>query len=211
MCSAPINNDAGGIWVEGNSSPVINYNWVVGNTSGDDGGGIYVMGNLYYDEKGKRHDSAPDGPVAIEDNVIVGNDCTRGGPGGVRVSRFGRVELRRNFIVGNGKGGAHGAEGGLICVQENNTIADNGARKDSPKPMFRLAHELTATKFDPRQYVTHLATAKSLGNEDFAGNVVRIGAQWSVVKASASNSLIVWGKITDRSAKVEVLDRYAKK
>src|SRR5438067_1021504 len=88
--SAPINNDAGGIWVEGNSMPPINYNWIVGNLSGDDGGGIYVMGNLYFDEGGVRHDALPDGPVAIEDNLIVGNDCTRGGPGGVRVSRWGR-------------------------------------------------------------------------------------------------------------------------
>jgi hypothetical protein len=67
MCSAPINNDAGGIWVEGNSLPPINYNWIVGNTSGDDGGGIYVMGNLYYDETGERRDVAPDGSVRIED------------------------------------------------------------------------------------------------------------------------------------------------
>src|SRR5438270_5210604 len=106
MCSAPINNDAGGIWVEGNSLPPINYNWIVGNISGDDGGGIYVMGNLYYDETGKRFDVAPDGPVSIEDNLIAGNNTVRGGPGGVRVSRWGRVDLRRNRIVGNEKGGA---------------------------------------------------------------------------------------------------------
>ena len=102
--AAVLNNDGGAIWVEGNSMPLINYNWIAGNLSGDDGGGIYVMGNLSYDEEGKRHDSSPDGPVLIEDNLIAGNETERGAPGGIRVSRFGRVEMRRNIIVGNGKG-----------------------------------------------------------------------------------------------------------
>jgi hypothetical protein len=209
--SAPINNDAGGIWVEGNSMPLISYNWVAGNLSGDDGGGIYVMGNLYYDEKGKRHDSAPDGTVAIEDNVIAGNNTVRGGPGGVRVSRFGRVELRRNVIVGNEKGGAHGAEGGVICVMENNIIADNGLKRQAAKPAFRLAGDISARKFDASHYVTEIATTKPLGKEDLSGSVVRIGGQWSVIKASGPSSLIVWGKITDEASRVEVLDHYGPK
>jgi len=208
LCSAPINNDAGGIWVEGNSMPPINYNWVVGNTSGDDGGGIYVMGNLYYDEEGKRFDSAPDGPVAVEDNVIAGNDTIRGGPGGVRVSRWGRVDLRRNLIVGNAKGGAHGAEGGVICVMENNIIEDNGARREPADPSFRLAADIASREFDARRYVTEIATSSTLGKEDLTGSVVRIGAKWSVVKSSGPSSLTVWGKITDEATKVEVLDQY---
>jgi hypothetical protein len=208
LCSAPINNDAGGIWVEGNSMPPINYNWIVGNTSGDDGGGIYVMGNLYHDEEGKRHDYSPDGPVTIEDNVIAGNNALRGGPGGVRVSRWGRANLRRNLIVGNEKGGAHGAEGGVICVMENNIIADNGARREPAKPSFRLAGDITARKFDARHFVTKIATDKDLDKEDFSGRVVRIGTQWSVVKSSGPNSLIVWGKITDEASVFEVLDHY---
>jgi hypothetical protein len=211
LCSAPINNDAGGIWVEGNSMPPINYNWVVGNLSGDDGGGIYVMGNLYYDEEGKRHDSSPDGPVLVEDNLIAGNNTTRGGPGGVRVSRWGRVELRRNVIVGNAKGPAHGGEGGLITVQENNIIADNGAKREPAKPTFRLAGDITARKFDARQFVTEITPSKALGKEDLSGGVVRIGAQWSVIKSSGPNSLIIWGKITDEATRVEVLDHYAAK
>ena len=152
--SAPINNDAGGIWVEGNSRPPINYNWIVGNLSGDDGGGVYVMGNLYFDDAGVRHDLPPDGPVAVEDNIIAGNNCTRGGPGGVRVSRWGRVELRRNTIVGNGKGAAHGAEGGVITLMENNVIADNGAKREPAKPKFRLAADIAGRNFDPLHYAT---------------------------------------------------------
>jgi hypothetical protein len=206
--AAVLNNDGGGIWVEGNSMPLISYNWIAGNLSGDDGGGIYVMGNLYYDEEGKRHDSAPDGPVTIEGNFIAGNNTERGAPGGIRVSRFGRVDLRRNRIVANGKGGAHGAEGGVISVLEDNVIADNGARRQAATPSFRLAGDITAITFDPRRYVTEIASSTPLGKEDLSGSVVRIGGQWSTVKSSSPNGLIVWGKITDKAARVEVLDQY---
>jgi hypothetical protein len=206
--SAPINNDAGGIWVEGNSMPPINYNWIVGNLSGDDGGGIYVMGNLYYDGTGVRHDLPPDGPVAIEDNLIAGNDCTRGGPGGVRVSRWGRVDLRRNRIVGNGKGGAHGAEGGVICVMENNVIADNGAKREPARPVFRLVAEVTGRSFDADRYVTEFAVSGNLRREDLAGSAVRVGKQWSVVKSTGPGSVVVWGKMTDDALKLEILDHY---
>jgi hypothetical protein len=208
LCSAPINNDAGGVWVEGNSMPLINYNWVVGNTSGDDGGGIYVMGNLYYDDAGKRFDTSPDGPVAIEDNVIAGNHTIRGGPGGVRVSRWGRVALRRNVIVANEKGGAKGAEGGVICVDEDNITADNGAKREPPTPKFRLAAEIAERRFDDLRCVTEFAVNQALGDDDLPGSVVRIGKQWSVIKSSRPGSLEVWGKITDEAAKVEVLDHY---
>jgi hypothetical protein len=153
----------------------------------------------------------PDGPVAIEGNIIAGNNAVYGGPGGVRVSRWGRADLRRNLIVGNGKGGAHGAEGGVICVMENNIIADNGARKEPAKPSFRLTGEITARKFDARRYVTEITTPKDLGKEVLPGSVVRIGGQWSVVQSSGANSLIIWGKITDEAARVEVLDNYAAK
>jgi hypothetical protein len=208
--AAVLNNDGGAIWVEGNSMPLINYNWIVGNLSGDDGGGIYVMGNLYYDDEGKRHDSSPDGPVRVEDNLIAGNETERGAPGGIRVSRFGRVEMRRNLIVANGKGGAHGAEGGVITLSEGDILLDNGAKRVAPTPKFRLSGEIAATKFDSRQYVTEIAM-KSLGSEDFSGSVIRIGKQWTVVKSSSPAGLTLWGKITDKATKVDVLDRYQAK
>jgi hypothetical protein len=209
--AAVLNNDGGGIWVEGNSRPLISYNWIAGNLSGDDGGGIYVMGNLYYDEEGKRHDSAPDGPVTIEDNFIAGNNTDRGAPGGIRVSRFGRVDLRRNRIVANAKGGAHGAEGGVICVLEDNVIVDNGAKRQAPTPTFRITGDITARKFNTQRYVTEVATSTSLSSAPLAGSVVRIGAQWSVVKSSHAGGLVVWGKITDKAARVEILDQYLAK
>jgi len=210
LCSAPINNDAGGIWVEGNSSPLINYNWVVGNTSGDDGGGIYCMGNLYYTDDGERFDISPDASVAVEDNLIAGNDTVRGGPGGVRASRFGRIDLRRNWIVANEKGGAHAAEGAMLCVMENNVTADNGAKRTPATPKFRLTGDITARKFDARGYVTEIGTSAALGKEHaLAGAVVRIGKQWSVVKSNGPSSLTIWGKFTGEAPQVELLDDYA--
>jgi hypothetical protein len=209
--AAVLNNDGGGIWVEGNSMPLISYSWIAGNLSGDDGGGIYVMGNLYYDEEGKRHDSAPDGPVTIEDNFIAGNNTERGAPGGIRVSRFGRVDLRRNRIVANAKGGAHGAEGGVICVLEDNVILDNGAKRQAPTPTFRITGDISAAKFNTQRYVTEVATTTSLSSMPLAGNVVRIGGQWSVVKSSDPGGLVVWGKITDKAGRVEILDQYVGK
>ena len=209
MCTAINNNDGGGIWVEGNSEPQINYNWIAGNTSGDDGGGVYVMGNLYYNDEGERLDTAPDGSVAVEDNIIAGNTTVRGGPGGVRVSRFGRVDLRRNWIIANEKGGTAAAEGAMICVSENNVIADNGAKREKATPSFRFSADVTQRKYDSRDCVTEFTVAQDLSREKLAGSVVRIGGQWSIVKASQANGVVIWGRITDESARVDVLDDYS--
>jgi len=208
MCTAINNNDGGGIWVEGNSRPTINYNWIAGNISGDDGGGVYVMGNLYYNDEGERLDTAPDGSVAVEDNIIVGNGTVRGGPGGLRVSRFGRVDLRRNWIIGNEKGGAAAAEGAQLCVVEGNVMADNGAKRDPATPRFGSAVEITQRRYDERACATMLSISSEAGNVTPAGSLVRIGKQWSVVKSGDPAGLIVWGKITDEASKVEVLADY---
>jgi hypothetical protein len=220
--SAPINNDAGGIWVEGNSAPPISYNWIVGNLSGDDGGGIYVMGSLWYDEVGERHDSSPDKPVSIENNLIVGNTCIRGGPGGIRISRWGRVELRRNVIVGN-QGGARGGEGGVISAAADNIIQDNEEKKTQGSPKFRFNGQITSRNFDEHRFVTAITTGSDLtalrtarnifdtpGFDVLGGSIIRIGDQWSVVKSSEPNKLYVWGKITDQAPTFDLLDHYGR-
>jgi hypothetical protein len=91
---------------------------------------------------------------------------------------------------------------------EDNVIADNGSRRESPRPSFRRTGDITSRKFDERRHVTDL-TVKDLGDEDLSGAVVRIGAQWSVVESSGSGHLGIWGKISDQAAKVEILDHYA--
>ena len=211
LCSAPINNDAGGIWVEGNSMPPINYNWIVGNTSGDDGGGIYVMGNLYYDEKGERHDLSPDGPVSIEDNLIAGNNTVRGGPGGVRVSRWGRVDLRRNRIVANLKGAAHGGEGGVLCVMEDNIIKDNGETRGRSEstPSFAMTGKITAREFDAARFITRITPDTPVPEKNaLGGSAVRIGGQWSIIQSAGPKGLTLWGRVTDDAGTFEILDDY---
>ena len=113
-------------------------------------------------------------------------------------------------IVANEKGGAHGAEGGVICVLEDNVIADNGAKREPARPAFRLSGDISARTFDARAFVTEIKTGTPL-KEDLAGSVVRIGKEWSVVKSSGPGGLVVWGKFTDEAPKFEVLDRYAPK
>jgi hypothetical protein len=203
-------NDAGGIWVEGNSSPLISYNWIVGNTAYDDGGGIYCMGALYYDEVGERRDASPDAPVTIEGNFIAGNSTVHGGPGGVRVSRWGRADLRRNRIVANPTGGAFGAEGGVIVVAEDNVMEDNGDIRGGPgNPKFRASGGITGREFDPTHFVTTIATESPLADDgELEGAAVQIGKQWTLVKSAGPEGLVVWGNVTDAAKTFEILESY---
>ena len=204
-------NDAGGIWVEGNSTPLISYNWIAGNTAYDDGG-IYVMGSLWYDEAGDRHDAPPDSPVTIEDNLIAGNDTVHGGPSGVRISRFGRADLRRNRIVANLRGAAHGGEGGVLCVMEENIIKDNGdprGRTSESSPSFAMTGTITAREFDAARFITRIGTDKPLPEKnELAGSAVRVGRQWSIVQSAGPKGLTVWGRMTDDAKTFEILDDY---
>ena len=104
------NSDAGAIYMEVASSPLVQGNWIVGNQGYDDGGGIYCM-----------RDAQP----TIESNWIAGNQCVRGGPGGIRLSKEGRAIIRNNFIVHNQKGGGVINANGWMRM-ENNTIVNNG-------------------------------------------------------------------------------------
>jgi hypothetical protein len=207
-------NDAGGIWVEGNSRPRISDNWIAGNTAYDDGGGIYVMGALYYDEVGERRDASPDGPVTIEDNFIAGNHTVHGGPGGIRVSRWGRAELRRNRLIANTRGGAFGAEGGVISVLEDNIVEGNGELRGDGSdvtPRFRLSGAITGRTFDAERAVTSFTVGKPIGEDEgyaIEAAPVRIGRQWSVIRSAGPDGLVVWGKVTDESKTFEVLDTY---
>ena len=58
-------NDGGGIYMEHGDRSHVNGNWLVGNTTSDDGGAIYV--------RGLADDSKPDDPVFIQGNLFAGN------------------------------------------------------------------------------------------------------------------------------------------
>jgi hypothetical protein len=92
---------------------------------------------------------------------------------------------------------------------QDNIVADNGAKRDPATPKFRLTGDITARHFDERGYVTEIGTSAALGKEHaLSGSVVRIGKQWSVVKTNDSKSLVIWGKVTDEAAQVEILADY---
>ena len=100
--------DAGGIYVEYFSYPLIEGNRIVGNIGDDDGGGIYVMKLSH--------------PV-IRENLITGNWTLGGGVGGIRISKEGRATISANKIFAN-------PGGGIQCVDsyveiENNLIFNN--------------------------------------------------------------------------------------
>ena len=96
-------SDAGGIYSEYFSYPLIQGNWIVGNICDDDGGGIYVMKLSH---------------TVITENVIAGNWTTGGGVGGIRISKEGRARILKNLIVDN-------PGGGVRCVDSYMELVDN--------------------------------------------------------------------------------------
>lgn len=83
-------SDAGGIYTENFSYPLINGNWIVGNIADDDGGGIYT-----------NHT----GHALITHNFIAGNWTVGKGAGGIRLSKESRATIMDNIIVHNQTGG----------------------------------------------------------------------------------------------------------
>lgn len=83
-------SDAGGIYTENFSYPLIKGNWILGNIADDDGGGIYT-----------NHT----GHALITQNFIAGNWTIGNGAGGVRLSKESRATVTENIIVHNQTGG----------------------------------------------------------------------------------------------------------
>ncbi|MBN2357787.1 right-handed parallel beta-helix repeat-containing protein [candidate division KSB1 bacterium] len=97
-------SDAGGIYIEYYSYPVIEGNWILGNVAEDDGGAIYTMRN---------------GQPLIRANFVAGNWTTGGGVGGLRMSKEGRARVVENMIVHNQSGG------GVQCIDSYMELEDN--------------------------------------------------------------------------------------
>lgn len=97
-------SDAGGIYLEYDSSPVIGANWLLGNWCEDDGSAIYVMKNSH--------------PLFTR-NIVAGNNSSA-----IRLSKEGRGELSHNLVFGNAAA--------VICISSwmnfhHNTVVDNGS------------------------------------------------------------------------------------
>ncbi len=101
-------SDAGGIYCEYFSYPVIEGNWILGNIGDDDGGGIYLM-----------KQSNP----LIKDNIVAGNWTLGGGVGGIRLSKEGRARIINNVIFENPGGGLQSVDAYLEL--EDNIIINH--------------------------------------------------------------------------------------
>jgi hypothetical protein len=98
-------NDGGGLFVALWSSPRIAHNVIVGNESGDDGGGLFIGGQEHhYDAPMDPYPSAEKFNVIIEGNVLVGNSNPSKTSGGMRVTMESRIRLANNIIVANAGG-----------------------------------------------------------------------------------------------------------
>ncbi len=99
------NSDAGGIYCEYDSAPLIGANWILGNWAQDDGSAVYIMKSSH--------------PL-FTSNLVAGH----GNHGAIRLSKEGRADIEHNLIYAN--------VNALSCVSswmhlKNNTIVDNGA------------------------------------------------------------------------------------
>jgi hypothetical protein len=95
-------SDAGGIYLEYDSSPLVAANWLVGNWCEDDGSAVYIM-------KGSH-------PV-FSGNIVAGNNSSA-----IRLSKEGRGDLHHNLVFANTVG--------VACISSwmdfhNNTVVDN--------------------------------------------------------------------------------------
>jgi hypothetical protein len=197
-------NDSGGLYIEDNSTPLVRLNRIVGNRGDDDGGGIYVMGDAFFAEEGVRHSQPPAQPVNFEENLIAGNHAVKGGPGGLRLSKDGRANTRHNLIVGNFRGGAGAGQMAEFVERKDDIETDN----DGGDPQFRQTGNITHVSYGPGEYVTILETDADFGSENLAGEVIRIGEHWSVIKSNDANRLTVWGRIAGTAREFGVLDDY---
>jgi len=218
--------DAGGIYIEYFADPDVVGNWILGNTSDDDGGGLYTM-RL--------------GQPLIENNIFSGNYTRSGGAGAIRISKEGRAAIKSNLVVRN-------RGGGITSVDSYAEIHDNIIAQNTGRPGISISNKftylrpsvidgnifadnpegnisVTGTKDveirpqDPESGGIIIIETEPMGiseavydeNTDetmvfpadasrldsgMTGKVVRIGEKWSLVKDVSDKGLVVWGDLT---------------
>jgi len=175
-------SDAGGVYNEFFSSPVIENNWIVGNEGDDDGGGLYTM---------------REGEPLIRHNLFAGNWTTMGGVGGVRVSKEGRARVIDNHIVRNlSGGGLYLVDGYLVAT--GNLIADNlkgaGVRVDQNYEYFQPSR-LEGNRIQNNEKGAISLVQTSASPPVVADNLIREGApdttstSWAITGATFDQRL----------------------
>ena len=97
-------SDAGGIYLEYDSSPLIGANWLLGNWCEDDGSAIYMMKNSH--------------PLFTH-NIVAGNNSSA-----IRLSKEGRGDIEHNIVFANSSA--------VTCISSwmhfrNNIVVDNAS------------------------------------------------------------------------------------
>lgn len=125
---ADSSNDGGGVWVALWSAPEIADNVIVGNHSGDDGGGLFVGGQ-------KHHYGTPKDPVPPRDeyfvrvvrNVIMGNESGTPTSGAFRATMMTRAAFYDNVTAQN-PGGVYTQRSEVDLV--HNTFTGDARNED---------------------------------------------------------------------------------
>jgi hypothetical protein len=116
-------SDGGGIYVEYEATPHITRNWLVGNTTSDDGGAIYVRG---------LPDNSPakgKGPL-IDNNIFAGNRVFHNMrmldrfDEAIFISKSGRATIRHNLFTGQGS--AVGNANSIMTLEDNLIVKNLG-------------------------------------------------------------------------------------
>jgi hypothetical protein len=255
-------NDAGGIYFEYECPALIKGNWLLGNTSSDDGGAIYIRGL-------KDGNHPPKGPT-VEGNIFAGNWVLNPHRGldqltdAIFFSKRGRGHIKDNLFAHqlNGIGNANS-----VMVVEGNTIVDHtqsgiymdlrdqydfveqstitgniiwgnqkkglelnrtvhappvptdniiqggyeGKGNVATDPKFiddSLRGPILSREYDATHFVTRLQVKADLAGQDLPGRAVQIGREWSVIRSSSADSLIVWGNITDGASQFMIMGTY---
>jgi hypothetical protein len=222
------NSDAGGIYVEYDSSPAIEHNWIVGNRGEDDGGGIYIMKS-----------SEP----RVTANIIAGN-VTNSSGGGIRLSKEGRGVIKGNLIAGNSSeipavacvdswmmlaantivdntGGGIGyrntkqhlkapiADGNITWNNKGPQVASESVaeelvvRNSAPDTDPRFADDgrngqFVSRAFLPSRFMTTLAVKDDLTPGAWSGRAIEVDGHWTVIASNDAHTLSLWGDVTSK-------------
>jgi hypothetical protein len=98
-------NDAGGVFIALWAAPAFSGNVVVGNSSGDDAGGLFIGGQEHrYDAPLDPYPGAGEFNVVVADNLFAGNANSTRNSGAMRITMESRVRLAGNVIAENAGG-----------------------------------------------------------------------------------------------------------
>ena len=177
---------------------------------------VQILNNVIMGNDNGSHNSGPM-RITMESRVVLKNNVIAENVGDVYLQRS-NILLVNNTIL-DGIYHTETKEGllpgdyrnniirGLIKLETEAVLTYNNVARgwegrgnffDDPKFVSDgKKGKAVVTAFDSKHFITRLAPSNTdLGNEDYAGRVVRIGDKWGVVASSGSGMIQVWGDYT---------------